>query len=137
MSCSITGLQELVDRVESLTDPKMVRDMQKKALLPVAKSILNEMKSVTPVSSRRNIHGIDAENIISFTYNGLGGYNIGLNNAGVDWERTRGLWFQNFKTDEPNYGWFDNFSRGNKDRWLNEARDNVRMALYTYLKRNS
>ena len=32
MSCSITGLQELVDRVESLTDQKMVRDMQKKAL---------------------------------------------------------------------------------------------------------
>lgn len=90
MSCSITGLQELVDRVESLTDPKMVRNMQKKALLPVAKSILNEMKSVTPVSSIRNIHGIDAENIISFTYNCLGGYNIGLNNAGVDWERTRG-----------------------------------------------
>ena len=48
------------------------------------------MKSVTPVSSIRNIHGIDAENIINFTYNGLGGYNIGLNNAGVDWERTRG-----------------------------------------------
>ena len=90
MSCSITGLQELVDRVESLTDPKIVRDMQKKALLPVAKSILNEMKGVTPVSPRRSIHGIDAENIISFRYNGLGGYNIGLNNAGADWERTRG-----------------------------------------------
>ena len=137
MSCSITGLQELVDRVESLTDPKIVRDMQKKALLPVAKNILNEMKGVTPVSTRRSIHGIDAENIINFTYNGLGGYNIGLNNAGADWERTRGLWFQNFKTDEPNYGWFDNFARGNKDRWLNEARDNVKVALYAYLKRNS
>ena len=137
MSCSITGLQELVDRVENLTTPKMVRDMQKKALIPVAKSILNEMKGVTPVSPRRSIHGIDAENIISFRYNGLGGYNIGLNNAGADWERTRGLWFQNFKTDEPNYGWFDNFARGNKDRWLNEARDNVKVALYTYLKRNS
>ena len=137
MSCSITGLQELVDRVENLTTPKVVRDIQKKALLPVAKSILNEMKGVTPVSSRRNIHGIDAENIINFTYNGLGGYNIGLNNVGADWERTRGLWFQNFKTDEPNYGWFDNFARGNKDRWLNEARDNVKVALYTYLKRNS
>ena len=137
MSCSITGLQELVDRVENLTTPKMVRDMQKKALLPVAKSILNEMKGVTPVSHRRSIHGIDAENIIRFTYNGLGGYNIGLNNAGADWERTRGLWFQNFKTDEPNYGWFDNFARGNKDRWLNEARDNVKVALYAYLKRNS
>ena len=137
MSFSITGLQELVDRVENLTGPKMVRDMQKKALLPVAKSILNEMKGVTPVSPRRSIHGIDAENIISFTYNGLGGYNIGLNNAGADWERTRGLWFQNFKTDEPNYGWFDNFARGNKDRWLNEARENVKIALYAYLKRNS
>ena len=137
MSCSITGLQELVDRVENLTTPKMVKDIQKKALLPVAKSILNEMKGVTPVSSRRSIHGIDAENIISFRYNGLGGYNIGLNNAGADWERTRGLWFQNFKTDEPNYGWFDNFARGNKKRWLNEARDNVKVALYAYLKRNS
>ena len=137
MSCSITGLQELVDRVENLTTPKMVKDIQKKALLPVAKSILNEMKGVTPVSPRRSIHGIDAENIISFRYNGLGGYNIGLNNAGADWERTRGLWFQNFKTDEPNYGWFDNFARGNKDRWLNEARDNVKVALYTYIKRKS
>ena len=137
MSCSMTGLQELVDRVENLTTPKMVKDIQKKALLPVAKSILNEMKGVTPVSSRRSIHGIDAENIISFRYNDLGGYNIGLNNAGADWERTRGLWFQNFKTDAPNYGWVDNFARGNKDRWLNEARDNVKVALYAYLKRNS
>ena len=47
------------------------------------------------------------------------------------------VWFQNFKTDEPNYGWFDNFARGNKDRWLNEARDNVKVALYTYLQKHS
>lgn len=25
------------------------------------------------------------------------------------------VWFQNYKTDEPNYGWFDNNIRSNKE----------------------
>ena len=137
MSCSITGIQELVDKVSKLTDDRVVSQMQKKALEPVAKSILNEMKAVSPVSYRTPLHGRDEEKIVRFTYQRIGGYKIGLNNMNSNWNVTRGLWFQNFKTDEPNYGWFTDFAQTNKKRWLEEARDNVRVALYTYLKRNS
>lgn len=137
MSCSITGLQELVDKVSKLTDDRVVSQMQKKALEPVAKSILNEMKVVSPVSYRTPLHGRDEEKIVRFTYQRIGGYNIGLNNMNSNWDVTKGLWYQNWRTDMPNFHWFNDFAETNKKRWLEEARDNVKVALYTYLKRNS
>lgn len=90
MSCSITGLQELVDKVSKLTDDRVVSQMQKKALEPVAKNILNEMKAVSPVSYRTPLHGRDEEKIVRFTYQRIGGYNIGLNNMNSNWDVTRG-----------------------------------------------
>ena len=90
MSCSITGLQELVDKVSKLTDDRVVSQMQKKALEPVAKSILNEMKAVSPVSYRTPLHGRDEEKIVRFTYQRIGGYKIGLNNMNSNWNVTRG-----------------------------------------------
>jgi hypothetical protein len=90
----IEGLQALVDKLEKITDEKMVTKMQKEALKPVAEDILDEMKSKTPVSTRRNIHGIDAEGIFAFRYDGRAGFKVGLTNMGghgtLYWEQIRG-----------------------------------------------
>ena len=43
------------------------------------------------------------------------------------------VWFQNFKTDEPNFGWWTNLYHGRKEAWYREARENVRKALKEYL----
>ena len=133
----IEGLQELVNKLESITDEKMVTKMQKEALEPVAKMVLSTMISETPVSTRRNIHGVDAEGIFAFRYDGRAGFKVGLTNQGGHgtdyWEQIRGVWFQNFKIDEPNYGWWTNMYNSKKEKWYSVARENVRIALKEYL----
>ena len=73
---------------------KSVEKIQKKALKPHAESILKDMKGVTPVSTVRNIHGIDAENIVRYSYDGYKGYKIGITNQGGHggdyWTQIRG-----------------------------------------------
>ena len=86
----VEGLQEVIVKLQRLTDDRLARTIQRRALKDVAEMVLNQMKHVTPISTVRNIHGIDAENIISFTRKGSAGYKIGLSNMNVDWERTRG-----------------------------------------------
>ena len=44
MSVQVKGLQELVDKLESLTDEKVVTQIQKKALKKKANGLLREMK---------------------------------------------------------------------------------------------
>ena len=44
MSVQVKGLQELVDKLESLTDEKVVTQIQKKALKKKADGLLREMK---------------------------------------------------------------------------------------------
>ena len=130
----VEGLQEVIDKLQRLTDDRLARTIQRRALKDVAEMVLNQMKHVTPVSTVRNIHGIDAENILSFTRKGSAGYKIGLSNMNGDWERTRGLWFQNFKTDEPNYGWYTNFYNEHKEEWLEQCREHVKIAVNEYLR---
>ena len=43
------------------------------------------------------------------------------------------VWFQNFKTDEPNFGWWTKLLEANKQKWLEEARESVKVALQEYL----
>lgn len=94
MSASIEGLQELVDKVNKLTDDKITEKIQREALKPHAKSILRDMQGVTPVSTVRDIHGIDAENIVSYSYSGYKGYKIGISNMNghgdAYWQQIRG-----------------------------------------------
>ena len=47
MSVQVKGLQELVDKLESLTDEKVVTQIQKKALKKKANGLLREMQNVT------------------------------------------------------------------------------------------
>ena len=130
----VEGLQEVIDKLQRLTDDRLARTIQRRALKDVAEMVLNQMKHVTPVSTVRYIHGIDAENILSFTRKGSAGYKIGLSNMNVDWTRTRGLWYQNFKTDEPNYGWYTNFYNEHKEEWLEQCREHIKIAVNEYLR---
>ena len=133
----VEGLQEVIDKLQRLTDDRLARTIQRRALKDVAEMVLNQLKSVTPVSKVRNIHGIDAEGIFAFRYDGRAGFKVGLTNQGGHgtdyWEQIRGVWFQNFKTDEPNFGWWTNMYHSRKEAWYREARENVRKALSEYL----
>ena len=134
----IEGLQELVDKLERLTDERMVKTVQRRALKDVAEMVLNQMKSVSPVSSVRNIHGIDAESIVSYSFSGGGGYKVGLTNQGGHgddyWYQIRGLWYQNFKIDEPNYGWYTRFRDQHRAEWLRLCREHIKIAINEYLR---
>lgn len=133
----VVGLKGLIDKMEELGNENLAKRLQKQAIEPVAKQVLDEMKSVTPVSTRRNIHGITAENLFQFSYNGGGGYKVGITNQGghgdAYWELIRGVWFQNFKTDEPNFGWYTKFKEANMDKWKQECRESCKKALAEYL----
>lgn len=91
----VVGLKGLIDKMEELGNENLAKRLQKQAIEPVAKQVLDEMKSVTPVSTRRNIHGITAENLFQFSYNGGGGYKVGITNQGghgdAYWELIRGV----------------------------------------------
>lgn len=41
----------------------------------------------------------------------------------------KNVWFQNFRTCEPNYGWFDNFRDSNKDKYTQELKKGLKEAL--------
>ena len=134
----VEGLQEVIDKLERLTDDRLTRTIQRRALKDVAEMVLNQMKSVTPVSRVRNIHGIDAEGIYSYTSKGKAGFEIGLSNQGGHgeeyWDQIRGVWFQNFKTDEPNYGWYTTFYNKNKEKWMKQCREHIKIAVNEYLR---
>lgn len=130
----VEGLQELINKLEELTGDKLTKKLQKEAIEDVAKKVLEDMKVITPVSKVRTIHGIDAEGISSFSRGRSAGYKVGLSNMNGDWERVRGLWFQNFKIDEPNYGWYTNFYNQNKERYYKMCRERVKEAVARYLE---
>ena len=131
----ITGLDELKAKLESLSDSEIKR-MSKEVLEEVAEEIKDDMKGVAPVSTVRKIHGRDAITTGKVMTSRFGSQSVevGLKeilngHGGSYWEQIRGLWFQNFKTDEPNYGWFNNFRDSNKDKYTQELKKGLKEAL--------
>ena len=88
----IEGLQELINAVEKSSDERTVTQLQKKALKPVAKEVLNDMQTIAPKSPRHSVHGADIMEMVSFSRKGRKGYEIGLTNQGLGdkWDITRG-----------------------------------------------
>lgn len=131
----ITGLDKLNAKLESLSDSEIKR-MNKKVLEDVADEVKNDLKNTAPVSKVRNIHGRDAIEKGKVMSSSVGGQYVEvglkeiLNGHGADyWTQIRGLWFQNFKTDEPNYHWFDDFKNSNKNEYLQELKKGLKEAL--------
>lgn len=122
MSCTCEGLEELIQKLNVL-DKNLTNRVAKRSVKVVAEKIKEDMLKVAPVSTERDVHGISAIDVGKIRTNK--GYVktevgfstiIGAGGGGADyWYVVRGLWFQNYKTDEPNYGWFEKGVRSNKE----------------------
>ena len=136
---NIEGLQTLIDKLDKL-DNAMNKVVAKKVLKEVAEEIKDDMKSVSPVSRVRNIHGVDGINVGNFIHReGFSQVKVGMSAAisghGEEyWELVKGLWFQNFKTDEPNYGWYDKFIDKNKKKYINQLEEDLSKEIRKLLK---
>ena len=124
MSCTIEGLNELIDKLNTM-DEKLTNRIAKNVIKEVAENIKEDIKFVAPVSTERNIHGIDAIDVGKITKSkGYIGTKVGFSESiraggsGADyWTTVRGLWYQNFKTDEPNFGWYDENIKSQKEQY--------------------
>jgi hypothetical protein len=115
-------LDELISKLNIL-NKNLTNRVAKRSVEKVAEKIKDDMLKVAPVSTERKVHGIDAIDVGKIRTNK--GYVktevgfstiIGAGGGGADyWTVVRGLWFQNYKTDEPNYGWFEKGVRSNKE----------------------
>ena len=124
MSCTIEGLNELIEKLNTM-DEKLTNRIAKNVIKEVAENIKEDIKFVAPVSTERNIHGIDAIDVGKITKSkGYIGTKVGFSESiraggsGADyWTTVRGLWYQNFKTDEPNFGWYDENIKSQKEQY--------------------
>ena len=122
MSCTCEGLEELISKL-SVLDKNLTNRVAKRSVKMVAEKIKEDMLKVAPVSTERNVHGINAIDVGKIRTNkGYVKTEVGFSTiinaggGGADyWTIVRGLWFQNYKTDEPNYGWFEKGVRSNKE----------------------
>ena len=130
MSASIRGLDELMQKLETITSQAEIRKMEKEALKPVAEKIKSDLKAVAPVSTERPVHAVD---FIDFKFEK--GYKIGLDSS-VDFDISRSLWFQNYATSyrTTHFHWFFNFINDNRNNYLDEARKNLKEAIEKRLK---
>jgi hypothetical protein len=121
MSCTCEGIEELISKLSAL-DKNLTNRVAKRSVKMVAEKIKEDMLKVAPVSTERNVHGISAIDVGKIrTSKGYVKTEVGFSTiigagSGADyWYVVRGLWFQNYKTDEPNYGWFEKGVRSNKE----------------------
>lgn len=130
MSVSVKGLDELMQKLETITSQSEIRKMEKEALAPVAEKIKSDLKDIAPVSTERPVHAVD---YIDFKFEK--GYKIGLDSS-VDFDISRSLWFQNYATSyrTTHFHWFFNFIDENKNNYLDEARENLKKAIQQKLK---
>lgn len=136
MSCTIEGLNELIEKL-NVMDEKLTNRIAKNVIKEVAEDIKEDIKSVAPVSTERNIHGIDAIDVGKITKSkGYIGTKVGFSESiraggsGADyWTTVRGLWYQNFKTDEPNFGWYDKNIKSQKEQYRQALMDLLKIEI--------
>lgn len=138
MSVKVTGLQELIDLTEQLSDTKTLRKLEKEEMKEVGEKIKKDMKSEFPKSDQHGgLHGIDFIEVNAFV-NEKGtvtlpvGVKDMMNSANFD--ITRGLWFTNFVTHSPNFGYYQRFCQTHNDKYTKELRDGIEEALENYIK---
>ena len=140
MSCTCEGLEELIQKLNVLNE-KLSGNLAVKCVKEVANDIKSDMLSVAPVSTERSVHGIDAIDVgkirrsKGYVRTEVGFSTIIRNGgSGTDyWTLVRGLWFQNYKTDEPNYGWFEKGVRSNKEVYRQALMDMLAEEIKQYL----
>ena len=132
MSCTCEGLDELIFKLNAL-NKNLTNKVAKHAVETVAQKIKLDMLDVAPVSTERSVHGISMIDVGKVrTSKGYVKTEVGFSTiiraggGSADyWTIVRGLWFQNYRTCEPNFGWFEKGVRSNKEIY--------RQALMKYL----
>ena len=136
MSCTIEGLNELIEKLNKV-DKNLTNRIAKNVMKEVAEDIKEDLKTVAPVSTERNIHGVDAIDVGKITKSkGYVGTKVGFSESiraggsGADyWTTVRGLWYQNFKTDEPNFGWYDKNIKSQKEQYRQALMDLLKIEI--------
>ncbi|MBO5384910.1 hypothetical protein J6A64_01220 [bacterium] len=113
---TVTGLQELIDLTEKLGGEDAIVDVSKPVLKNYAAKIATDLRTEAPIDLRtpgKTKHGRQAtKQYATVKKRGKVIQPVGLksilSNPGES-DFKRGLWFQQFKTDEPNFGWWTRF----------------------------
>ena len=131
MSCKVEGLDNLIDKLETMFSDKEIKKIEKKALEPITKSIKSDMQRVSPVCDEPEIHGRD---VIGIKYK-KNSYEIGLWSE-EKWDLWRGLWFSQYSSYRNPYykGWFDKFCDEAIQRYREEAKESLRKEIMKNLK---
>lgn len=105
----ISGMKELMNQLAELE--KVGERVKDDIVRECAEDVKEHLVSVAPVdASNKGHHGnefIQVKQLRDGYSNGSFYVDIGLsdNKGEKNWEIWRGLWFQEYKTDEPNFGW--------------------------------
>lgn len=138
MSCTCEGLDELIRKLETEFSDKEIKNMEKKALEPVAQKIERDIREIAPICKEHLKHGRDA---VGFRYVSSRGYIIGLDNQIKDpygdyWETVRGLWFSQWSggNNWKHIGWFTDYARANGRNYMEDGAKNLKKAIEIMLK---
>ena len=113
MAMITSGFDELMKQLNDLSANEM-NNIAQPVVKSIAKQIKSEMVQKAPydTSQVNKEHGIDYIKTVSYTKKGIVGSAAGLRNImeANSWDITRGLWFTNFVTSSPNFGWWFAFT---------------------------
>lgn len=132
MTMEEEGFDELIKKLNSLSEGAL-KECAKPALKNVAEKVSEDMKSCAPVSTVRDIHGVDYIGKTGirtaksgyYSYTDVGFSTTISGHGEAYWNAVRGLWFQEFKIDEPNYGWYSRNILAKKDVYQKELEENL------------
>ena len=126
------GFDKLINKLNNLSDAAF-KECARPALNDTATKLKGDMKSYAPVSTTRPIHGVDSIGKTGIRMARSGYYyyfDVGFSRIigghGADyWTAVRGLWFQEFKTDEPNFGWYSRNVLSKKNKYQDVLEENL------------
>ena len=126
------GFDRLINKLNNLSDAGF-KECARPALTDTATKLSTDIKAYAPVSTVRTIHGVDyiGKTGIRTAKSGYYfyadvGFSTTIRGHGEDyWTAVRGLWFQEFKTDEPNFGWYSRNILSKKNKYQDVLEENL------------
>lgn len=106
MGFELDGFDELANKLEALGN--LGNTISNKALKEGSKIILSEQKKVAPKDKDTSTHGADFLDTTKIRKYKNGNAYISIGITKDNWEKCKGLWFQNFNgihADPKNVGW--------------------------------
>lgn len=126
------GFDRLIEKLNNLSEVAF-KECARPALKDASEKLKKDMKSCAPVSTVRDIHGVDYIGKTGirtaksgyYSYTDVGFSTIISGHGSDYWTAVRGLWFQEFKMDEPNYGWYSRNILAKKDVYQKVLEENL------------